>query len=724
MNGKQMLGGSMFHIGQWIDNQYQVLEKLVSRWWIQYVVQDRISGNTFLVKRFSDVILLDESARIRFEAKAKIWIGLSEGDETVKAFMVKEYGGIPHIFIEYVAGPTLATIFNAASGKALPLEQTAALMKQLVSAMKVLHNASLFEQSGSVIHGGLNPQVILLHDGNVRITDIGFAPVIHQAAKTKNMSLFKNEIQYLAPEQLRDPASANELTDIYAFGAIMYEAATGTTPPVVKKTQDPLHEFIAVAPVAPRLRNRSCPQWLEETILKCMARDPQNRFQTFDHIADFLAQLLDSGRLPHKLEVEEEGGSASRVARIRGVAKKESRRLNHYYIGVEHMMLGLLAEEESLVVSCFGDQYTAPQIRSELFDRLPKGEGPWYWDGIIKTPRYKNIMKSARIIKREFGHERMLPQHVLLAILEEGKNVPVRALKEMNIDVKAAADYLRQEFIQKIPAFCPNDPDTPLGKCARKLVCARYLPDTIPFINRKDELQAAVHSILDSRRSVILNGPPGIGKKAFVRELECHLEQTCQDNGIPYGGMYELRKADLLSVTEDDEQREELFLNLITSVIGFNGILAVEGLDVLIGIGARARIGFIAEIMTSYLDSNDLIIVATTTPEGVESCEMESKEILSHFDVINLSEPSAETVMEILSAAKDVLEVEHSFTIEPDALAAVMELSGRFAEPAFPARALEVLDRTCIFAKLSGNSQKGVIDSESVTEFIAACSQG
>ena len=389
----------MFHVGQWIEEQYLVLERQISRGWICYLVHDKYSDNTFLIKRVSDLVLTDKSAAIRFIGKAKIWINLGDCEELVKAYMVKDYGGIPHLFLEYVHGPTLATILHARPGKALPLEQTLGLMKQLVSGMKFLHGASLVDGTGSVIHGGINPHSILVSEGNIKITNIGLSSIVRQSFPDANTNLLLDENAYLGPEQVQNSAQADEASDIYAFGATLYEVATGTLPAVAKKSEDPLHEFITCNYVPPRLRNQSCPQWLEETILKCMARERENRFQSFEHIDGFLREVLKTELYKRsRLEIEGEPENFSRIARVRGTSKKESRRLNHYYLGVEHLMLGLLAEEESVVVSCFGDRYTAPQLRTEILARTPKGEGPWYWDGILKTPRYNRIMSRARRI--------------------------------------------------------------------------------------------------------------------------------------------------------------------------------------------------------------------------------------------------------------------------------------------------------------------------------------
>ncbi len=703
----------MFHAGQWIDDQYLVLESQCDYFWLQYVVQDRISENVFVVKRFSDLVLRDKSVPGRFGEAAKTWINVGERDELLSAFMVKEYDEVPHLFVEYVEGPTLADILASRAGKALPLKQIVGLMQQLVRGLTFLHNASMLGPAGNVIHGGLRPQAILTKEGNVKIADIGLMPVLRQSNGMANVDRLLDQSCYLAPEQRDDPARADELTDIYSFGAVLYEAATGAAPIAPNVSGDPLQDFFAV-PVSPRLRNRSCPQWLDEVILKCMAVEPENRFQSFNQIESLLSEVLKTAPIPHeKMDVGDSPEEVSRVARVRGIAKKESRRLNHYYLGVEHLMLGLLADEESLVLSCLGDQKPASQLQAELLGRLPKGEGPWYWEGIIKTPRYASIMSRARKNQRSYGHERMLPQHVLLAILEEGRSIPVRVLQEMGFDIEAAARALRRELKKSPSGLFGPGAEAHFGKLARKVARRKHVPDAIPVLGREAELREAAHSLVDEKKSVLLAGPPGVGKTAFIQELEDRLSQS--SSGVAFGGIYELKKADLFMNFQERDITAAGFQDLLLKTIGEHAILLIDDIDMFLGIGAQIRLGFLAEILEDFLESHKLKVIATTTPKGLDSCETVSGRTLSLFRVIRLDEPPQEMMLEILAAAKDVLEKKHSLVIEDEALEASLGVLP--VDLAFPAAAIEALERACLISRLSTKSGGDIcVDAQKVKE--------
>jgi ATP-dependent Clp protease ATP-binding subunit ClpA len=312
----------------------------------------------------------------------------------------------------------------------------------------------------------------------------------------------------------------------------------------------------------------------------------------------------------------------------------------------------------------------------------------------------------------------MLPQHMLLAILDEGKSVPLRVLLEASVDIKAAAERLRRELKRQTPALFNQDLESPLGKHSRRVICNKYLPSAIPFLGRQEELERAVSALTEARKSVVVVGEAGVGKTAFIRELECRLSKFFSKAESPYGGLYELKKEDFLVRVEDDEQREANFDDVIKGIIDARGFLFIEGIEVLLGMGFRSR-STLANKIHDFLGSGDLLVVATATASGLMSCEMESGEIISLFDQIHLSEPSRDRVYEILSAARDILEADYPVDIENAALLAAVDLPYELGGLVFPAKAVQLLEEVCLAATLSAKpGEKALIDSEKITDFI------
>ncbi|GAB4333270.1 MAG: hypothetical protein Kow0099_05130 [Candidatus Abyssubacteria bacterium] len=685
----------MFDPGLWIEDQYLVLERHRGRRWILYVVQDRISENLFAIK--APVLILGRDASARFVRKARNWINLGECEQLANAYLLKEFDGVPHLLVEYIDGPSLADILSSNPGRPLPIRQTIAFMRQLISGMKYLHRVSLPGESRGAIHGNLNPRNILTKAGNIKITDIGMADAVRRPAIT-NADLLSGESLYTAPERLEKSARANELTDIYSFGAVMYEVATGTPPKTCQRSSDPLCEIVSLSIVSPRMRNRSCPRWLEEAIMKCMAPEPEKRFQSFDQIADFLREVIDAEAIP-PADDGEEASKTSRVARVRGAAKKESRRLEHYYLGVEHLMLGLIKEEESVVVSCFGDAVTADRLQSEILSRLPKGEGPWYWEGIRKTPRYKKVMRIARKIKRIMEEDRMLPQHILLAILEEGRNIPVRVLKSLKVDVKASSENLWRELRRNRPAVFVSKSDSPAAVCTCPVTCATGVQGVIPYVGRGAELRMAESLLLDDKKSIMLIGESGVGITAFLKELDCTISETVAKSGMEYGGIHRLRKAALLAASEGQDEVLSNLSHILKSLVESKSVLVIENLPVILDPSIRVSASDLSALISNYVVSKGLLLIATATPAAYVACESTHRNLLDFLEVLRLSEPSEEELSQIFASARGILEFEYSVTITDEALASVSALSRDIKGRAQPAKALELLEFACASAK-------------------------
>jgi serine/threonine protein kinase len=690
----------VFDPGLWIEDQYLVLERHRGRRWILYVVQDRISETLFAVKAPAFVLSPDTAAR--FIRKAKNWINLGECEQLANAYLLKEFNSVPHLLVEYADGPSLADILSSHPGRALPIRQTVAFMRQLISGMKFLHKVSLPGESHGAIHGNLTPRNILTKAGNIKITDIGMADALRRPTIT-SADLLPGEALYTAPERLEKSAKASELTDVYSFGAVMYEVATGTVPKTCQSSSDPLCEIVSISIASPRMRNRSCPRWLEEMIMKCMAPEPEKRFQSFEQIDAFLREVVNTDELPPDDGAGKEPPKTSRVARIRGAAKKESRRLEHYYLGVEHLMLGLIEEEESVVVSCLGDAVSADQLQSEIISWLPKGEGPWYWEGIRKTPRYKKVMRIARKIKRGLEEDRMLPQHILLAILEEGRNIPARVLKNLKVDVKAASASLRRELRRNRPAVFVKDADSPAAVCTCRVTCTTGIPGNIPYVGHDAELRMVESLLLDDKKSIMLIGEPGVGKTAFLRNLDCIISDTVTKTGAEYGGIHRLRNAALLATSEREDDVFSGLSNVLKSLVESKAVLVIEDLPVMLDPGIRVSPLDLSALLSNYVVSRGLLLVATATPAAYLACESGHRNLLDFLEVVRLPEPSEEELTQILSSAREVLESEYSVKVVDEALVAAAAFSRDIKDRAQPAKALELLELACASARRSSS---------------------
>lgn len=236
-------------------------------------------------------------ARFRAEAEA---VARVQHPNIVQIFEVGEAQGRPYFSFELVEGQSLA---RRLAGKPQPFRESAQFIEVLARAMQVAH------QRG-IIHRDLKPaNVLITSTGVPKITDFGLAKRLDDPAQ--NLTKIGEVVgtpHYMATEQAQGrTGDVGPATDVYALGAILYEMLTGR-PPFTGKT--PIEVVVRVgteAVVPPSRLRRGVPRDLEAICLKCLEKNPLNRYPSAAALADDLrryvegrpAEVRDAGALEH-----------------------------------------------------------------------------------------------------------------------------------------------------------------------------------------------------------------------------------------------------------------------------------------------------------------------------------------------------------------------------------------------------------------------------------------
>ena len=245
------------------------------------------------VKVLHEHISQSEGMRARFVREARLAATL-EHPNVVKILDVGIEGGLAFLVMERLQGEDLAAHLRSAPGKKLPLQAALAILLPVAAALSFAHEHG-------VMHRDLKPANVFLsrdRHGELlpKIVDFGLSKAL-EADEGEALTGPETVIgtpEYMAPEQTFGTRRAGPKTDQYALAVLLYEAVTGRLPFDLPKSKD-LFEAIRSAPlVPPTAVDPTLPPALDETLLRALARDPEQRFPDVRAFARELLPLADA----------------------------------------------------------------------------------------------------------------------------------------------------------------------------------------------------------------------------------------------------------------------------------------------------------------------------------------------------------------------------------------------------------------------------------------------
>ena len=221
-----------------------------------------------------------ERTRFRSEAEA---IARLQHAHIVQIFEIGECDQQPFFALEYCPGGSLS---KKLAGVPLPSLEAAALLEKLARSLHAVHEKG-------IVHRDLKPaNVLLTDDGTPKISDFGLARNLDTAGHTATGQVLGTP-SYMAPEQASADGKQPELAcDVYGLGAILYECLTGRPPFLAATALDTLLLVTRDDPVPPTRLNLRVPRDLETICLKCLQKDPVNRYGSALALAEDLARFL------------------------------------------------------------------------------------------------------------------------------------------------------------------------------------------------------------------------------------------------------------------------------------------------------------------------------------------------------------------------------------------------------------------------------------------------
>ncbi len=264
-----------------IDNRYDLLVRLgLGSTGEVYKAQDTLLRTAVAIKLLKRELCVDEETVERLRREVVLARDLSHPN-ILKIYHLGEDQGQSYITMEYVDGPDLAKVISAEAP--LSTVKAVGIAGKLASALAALHRCN-------VLHRDIKPSNVLIDEvGEPRIADFGLAR-LQWAPSITSSGTFLGTPAYASPEQVLGE-SLDPRSDLYALGIVIFQMVTGCLPFVAESFHELLFMRLRVQPAAPRDLVPAIPAALSDLILRCLAKDRAQRFQSAGELLAALEAL-------------------------------------------------------------------------------------------------------------------------------------------------------------------------------------------------------------------------------------------------------------------------------------------------------------------------------------------------------------------------------------------------------------------------------------------------
>jgi ATP-dependent Clp protease ATP-binding subunit ClpC len=394
-----------------------------------------------------------------------------------------------------------------------------------------------------------------------------------------------------------------------------------------------------------------------------------------------------------------------RARQVVVLAQDEARALKHNYIGTEHILLGLLREEEGLAARVLESlDITVEEVRAQIARIV--GQGDEVTTGQIPfTPRAKKVLELALREALSLGHNYIGTEHILLGLVRENEGVAARIL----LDFDADAEKIRNEIIRMLSG--PGRRQQGGGGAPGEKAKSSKLLDQFgrnftkqasegkldPVVGRQTEMER-VMQILSRRtkNNPVLIGEPGVGKTAVVEGLAAKIAANQVPELLKGKQIYSLDLAALVAGSKYRGEFEERLKKVMKEITQRGDIiLFIDELHNLVGAGAAEGAIDAASILKPALARGELQTIGATTLDEYRKYLERDAALERRFQQIRVDEPTVDDTVEILRGLRDRYEAHHRCKISDDALRAAAILADRYIQDRhLPDKAIDLIDES------------------------------
>ncbi|NPV66129.1 MAG: ATP-dependent Clp protease ATP-binding subunit [Anaerolineae bacterium] len=428
-----------------------------------------------------------------------------------------------------------------------------------------------------------------------------------------------------------------------------------------------------------------------------------------------------------------------RCQHLLSLATDEAIRLEHNYIGTEHLFIALTKIEGGRTRRLLTDAALDPAA-VRLAVREAAGRGSDHpAEPIPLTPRSRLVLSLAIYAADDEDEDAVTEEHLLLALLKEGEGVAVRCLATLGFDLtywtnllireaearrEAGALEIAGEEMRRPTELLRHAPTPLLDKFGRDLVAQAWAGKIGPAIGREQEIRSLVRTLVRSKKNnPLLVGDSGVGKTAVVEGLAWAIANGTAPPSIANRRIVAIELGTLVAGTSLRGQFEERLVGILDELKDApDVILFIDEIHTIVGAGDTVESNLdAANILKPALSRGDLRCIGATTVEEYRRVIAQDPALDRRFRVIEIHEPSEQDTLAILSALRENYERHHGVTIRPEALEAAVRLSVRYQpERRLPDKALDLIDEACARLVVRTSVSDSASSNEVTAQMVAA----
>ncbi len=392
------------------------------------------------------------------------------------------------------------------------------------------------------------------------------------------------------------------------------------------------------------------------------------------------------------------------------IAQEEAINFNHDYIGTEHILIGLIKEEEGIaaqVLREFG--LNLDKVMEEVEHLVGRGEDQKAGE-VTFTPRSKKVLELASQEASQLKHNYIGTEHILLGLIKEGSGMAIRILANLGVEPERVYSEVIKILMESEPQSSSSLPmekkstRTPaLDEFGRDLTKLAREDKLDPVIGRSMEIQRVIQ-ILSRRKknNPCIIGEAGVGKTAIVEGLAQKIENNDVPEILKNKRIVCLDLALIVAGTKYRGEFEKRLKKIVSEVQESNEvILFIDEIHTLVGAGAAEGAIDASNILKPALARGELQVIGATTADEYRKYIEKDAALERRFQPIYISEPTIEETIKILLGLRDKYEAHHKIKITDQALEAAARLSARYVSGRFlPDKAIDLVDEAASRIKL------------------------